>query len=104
MLIHAVVRTYGGLDVDLLQLRRNRQGVLWRAILLQKHSEGTGETLETEQVVTVRRDLDLELRRRSRQALCASFEDIFGSLDLSVTVNMEPRMGERLTSSSSSIP
>ena len=71
---------YRGLDEHLLHLLGDSQGELWRLFLLQKHSQRSSKTFETEQVVTVGRDFNLELGRRRRQSLGFGSLDFFGGL------------------------
>lgn len=71
---------YRRLDVDFLELSRDGQRVSRCRLELQEHAQSTRESLETEQVVAVRRDLDLELRRGRRQSLGPSSLDLFRRL------------------------
>lgn len=51
--------TYARLDVDFLQLFRDGEGELWGLFFLEKDSERSGNTFETEEIVSVGRDFDL---------------------------------------------
>jgi len=75
--------THRRLDVDLLHLLGNGKSVFWRGLELEEDPQRSGETFEAEKVVSVRRDLDLELRRGSRQALGPGSLDLFCRLRVS---------------------
>jgi hypothetical protein len=69
-----------GLDKRLLHDGRLGEGVSRRLLLAEEDAEGAREALDTQKVVTVRGDLDLQLRRRGRLAGLARRLDLLGRL------------------------